>query len=151
MDPWNPGEPYSIELNITGGMQQCASVTYVDMCTTRWVDCKVSGEWVVATEVLVDPGTCIPTKVTLQCVDPDTVALKFEAEPGIMETTLHRLKIEQPPAQAVAQPPIAVKPPMTIERDEPPRDAGGCGCSLAWMVVLPLGWRRRASVTRRTA
>lgn len=138
-DPWLDEPPYPIELDLMDGARQCAAVTYVGQCTARWVDCRVVGRWVHATEELVDPGACAIGRVTLRCVDPTTLALKWEGEPGVMEATLHRV-VEAVPETPRPVRPQAVPTTQEHERREEPR---GCGCSLAFVVVPIVGRRRR--------
>lgn len=140
-DPWLDDPPYAIELDLMDGARQCATVTYVGQCTARWVDCTVAGRWVHATEELVDPGTCAVGRVTLRCVDPTTLALRWEGEPGVMEATLHRVGPPAPRAEPTVAPrePPTPTPAEARELEEPPR---GCGCTMAFVIPL-VGLRRR--------
>jgi hypothetical protein len=155
-DPWLEDPPYAIELDLVDGAQQCATVTYVGQCTARWVDCTAAGRWVHATEELVDPGPCAAGRVTLRCVDPTTLELRWEGEPGIMEATLHRVVEPAPQAKPPVRPaetPTPAPVPAPAPAPTPTRggDLGeqrrGCGCNLT--VVIPLvGLRRRRRTVR---
>lgn len=142
-DPWLDAQPYPIEVDIMDGARQCAAVSYVGLCTARWVDCTVVGRWIHATEQLVDAGTCAVGHVTLRCVDASTLELKWEGEPGIMEATLRR--VIEPAAEALepVQPVLPAPKPPAAQEHELDEQRRGCRCSMAFVVVPILGCRRR--------
>lgn len=147
-DPWDPG-PYVMKVDLTGGTKQCATVVYEGMCTSRWIDCEANEDWVRAHEVLVDPGTCAEGFIEVQCEDRDRLHIRWEGEPGVMQTTLNR--VGPPPTPlAVAQPePAEVEQPEKPSESAPAGEAKpkakdrGCNCAAAWLLLPGLGLRRR--------
>lgn len=147
-DPWDPG-PYVMQVDLTGGVRQCATVTYVDMCTSRWVECTAGPDWVSATETLVDPGPCASGTVEVRCDRSDALHVRWQGSEGIMETTLQRVRTAARQA-ATAEPiaggnsaaplPSSPSPPSAVASS-----CGGCrtGGSGALLCLVLLLWHRR--------
>ncbi|MBL4687048.1 MAG: hypothetical protein JKY37_20800 [Nannocystaceae bacterium] len=158
-DPWDPG-PYAMKVNLTGGVQQCATVTYVELCTSRWVDCTAGNDWVKATERLIDPGVCAEGAIEVRCESADTLHVRWRGGPGIMETTLHRAP--SPPnrsnrsnrSKARAASSKAEPPPKTPSTPTPPERPEASSCNVSggrdswtWLLLMVLSPRcRRRSI-----
>ncbi len=148
-DPWLDDPPYAIEVEIFGGEAEWGWVYYDGLGTAKWTECTAKNDWVRATEVLIEAGTCAPAgQITVRCVDRDELQLRWEGEPGVMKTTLRRKAVEssasvevEPPSAGPVTPPVA--DPAASPAEPPP---GGCGCDLSLALLLPLGpgWRRRS-------
>lgn len=139
-DPWDPG-PYVMKVELTGGTEQCATITYEGMCTSRWIECDAKDDWVRAREVLVDPGTCAEGFVEVQCEDPERLHVRWEGAPGVMQTTLNRVAPPTPPAKT-EEPGEQSEPAPAPETKTTARDRG-CNCAAAWLLLPGLGLRRR--------
>lgn len=146
-DPWDPG-PYVMKVDLTGGTQQCATITYEGMCTSRWIECEAKDDWVRAREVLVEPGNCAEGFIEVQCENPDRLHVRWEGEPGVMQTTLNRVGPPTPPATAQPDPPKTEEPakpsePAPAREVKKTAEDRGCNCAAAWLLLPGLGLRRR--------
>lgn len=159
-DPWDPG-PYAMKVDLTGGVQQCATVTYVELCTSRWVDCTAGNDWIKATERLIDPGVCAEGAIEVRCESADALHVRWRGGPGTMETTLHRApsqpnqpdQPDQPDRPKTRPPSSKAEPPTSTPSTPPPpqrpeasscRVSGGRDSStwLLLLVLIPRGRRR---------